>query len=131
MWVMRTLGELEREVMNQLWAADGPLSVREVMASLPNQELAYTTVMTVLERLGRKQLVTRTRSGRAFLYSPAHAREELTSELMNAVLDGAGSDRTAALVHFTEGVSPEEAAAMRAILDRIVARGTSSGKPSA
>lgn len=120
---MRTLGELEREVMNQLWAADTPLSVRAVMASLPNQDLAYTTVMTVLDRLGRKELVTRIRSGRAFLYSPAHAREELTSELMNAALDSAGPDRTAALVHFTERVTPEEAAAMRATLDRIVAKG--------
>lgn len=119
---MRTLGELEREVMNQLWSADAPLSVRAVMAALPNQDLAYTTVMTVLDRLDRKKLVTRSRSGRAFLYSPAHAREELTSELMKAALDSAGPDRTAALVHFAASVTPEEAAAMRATLDRIVAK---------
>lgn len=123
MCVMNTLGELEREVMNQLWTADTPLSVRTVMALLPNQDLAYTTVMTVLDRLGRKNFVTRERSGRAFLYSPVHGRDELTSELMSAVLDRAGPDRTAALVHFTEGVTPEEAAAMRATLDRIVAKG--------
>jgi predicted transcriptional regulator len=122
MGAMRTLGELERDVMNQLWTASVPLSVRMVMGSLPNQDLAYTTVMTVLDRLSRKELVTRTRSGRAFLYSPAHAREELTSELMSAALDSAGVDRTAALVHFTQGVTPEEAVAMRAALDRIVAK---------
>lgn len=119
---MNTLGELEREVMNQLWAADAPLSVRAVMKLLSHRNLAYTTVMTVLDRLGRKELVTRIRSGRAFLYSPAHGRDELTSELMNAALNSAGPDRTAALVHFAASVTPEEAAAMRATLDRIVAK---------
>ncbi len=119
---MRTLGELERQVMDRLWDAGKPMSVRDVLALLDNQDLAYTTVMTVLDRLGRKNLVTRTRDGRAFLYSPANAREELTSELMNAALDSAGRDRTAALVHFTENVSPEEAAAMRAALERIEAK---------
>ena len=122
MYPMRPLGDLERQVMDRLWDADRPMSVRDVLALLDNQDLAYTTVMTVLDRLGRKQLVTRVRDGRAFLYSPANAREELTSELMNAALDGAGRDRTAALVHFTENVSPEEAAAMRAVLMRIEAK---------
>lgn len=123
---MRTLGDLEREVMDRLWDAAGPLSVRDVLELLDNQDLAYTTVMTVLDRLGRKELVTRSRHGRAFHYSPTYAREELTSELMNAALDSAGPDRTAALVHFAEGVSPDEAVAMRAALERIAAKGTAS-----
>jgi len=119
---VRPLGDLEREVMNRLWDADGPLSVRDVLELMDSHDLAYTTVMTVLDRLSRKDLVTRTRQGRAFLYSPAHGRDALTSELMNAALDSAGADRTAALVHFTENVSPQEAAAMREALERIAAK---------
>lgn len=119
---MRQLGDLERDVMNQLWDASGPLSVREVLESIDSQDLAYTTVMTVLDRLRRKDLLRRTRQGRAFLYSPTHGRDELTSELMNNALNSAGQDRTAALVHFTESVSPQEAAAMRNALERIAAK---------
>lgn len=119
---MRRLGDLERDVMNQLWDADGPLSVRDVLELIDSHDLAYTTVMTVLDRLRRKDLLTRTRQGRAFLYSPTHGRDALTSELMNNALNSAGQDRTAALVHFTESVSPQEAAAMREALERITTK---------
>ena len=93
---MRSPGDLEREVMNQLWDADVPLSVRDVLGLIDSHGLAYTTVMTVLDRLRRKDLVKRIRQGRAFLYSPTHGRDALTSELMNTALDSAGKDRTAA-----------------------------------
>ena len=119
---MRSPGDLEREVMNRLWDADVPLSVRDVLGLIDAHGLAYTTVMTVLDRLRRKDLVKRIRQGRAFLYSPTHGRDALTSELMNTALDSAGKDRTAALVHFTESVSAQEAAAMREALERIAAR---------
>lgn len=106
--------------MELLWAAAEPLSVRQVHEQLSTQRrLAYTTVMTVLDRLARKEMVLRTRRGRAYLYAPAHGRDELTAELLNEVLDGAGGDRTSALVHFAETVSPEEAEALRAALARI------------
>lgn len=108
--------------MERLWTAAGPLSVREVHEQLSaHRALAYTTVMTVLDRLSRKDLVRRTRRGRAYLYTPSHGREELTAELLNEVLDGSGGDRTAALVHFAETVSTEEADALRAALARIEA----------
>lgn len=106
--------------MELLWAATEPLSVREVHEQLgERRRLAYTTVMTVLDRLSRKEMALRTRRGRAYLYAPAHGRDELTAELLNEVLDGAGGDRTAALVHFAETVSPEEAAALRTALARL------------
>ncbi|UER55461.1 hypothetical protein HJG43_13970 [Kineosporiaceae bacterium SCSIO 59966] len=44
------LGPLEREIMSCLWAAQGPLTVREVHAELSeHRQVAYTTVMTVLQ----------------------------------------------------------------------------------
>src|SRR5690625_1243054 len=114
------LGEIEREGMERLWAADEPLSVRDVYEQLSEQRhLAYTTVMTVLDRLSRKEMAVRTQRGRAYLYSPASSRNELTTNLLNEVLDDAGGDRTSALVHFAETVSADEADAIRAALTRI------------
>lgn len=105
--------------MDCLWRSSGPLSVREVQEGLPDRDLAYTTVMTVLDRLGRKQLVARVRDGRAYRYTAVHGPEVLAAELMRDALDSAGEARAAALVQFTEGMSPEEASALRAALERI------------
>jgi predicted transcriptional regulator len=119
---MPHLGELERSVMNVLWDAPEPRTVREVMDSLGERDLAYTTVMTVLDRLGAKDMVRRERDGRAFRYAPALSRDAATAELLHAALDQAGTDRTAALVHFAQTVDPAEAEALRAALDEIVSR---------
>ena len=60
------LGELERAVMDHLWDAATPQTVRQVHEALATRrELAYTTVMTVLDRLAKKHRVTRTMAGRA------------------------------------------------------------------
>jgi predicted transcriptional regulator len=108
--------------MNVLWDAPAPLTVREVLDALNERDLAYTTIMTVLDRLGTKEMVRRERDGRAFHYAPALTRDEATSELLHAALDEAGTDRTAALVHFARTVDPDEAKALRAALDEIVSR---------
>lgn len=119
---MPRLGELERSVMNVLWDASAPLTVRDVLDSLGERDLAYTTVMTVLDRLGAKEMVRRERDGRAFRYAPSLTRDAATSELLHAALDEAGADRNAALVHFARSVDPAEAEVLRAALDQIVAR---------
>ncbi|CAN5258984.1 MAG: BlaI/MecI/CopY family transcriptional regulator [Nocardioidaceae bacterium] len=114
------LGDLERDVMDRLWGAAEPRSVRDVHAELSaERELAYTTIMTVLDRLTRKQLVSRTREGRAYLYSAVNSRAELTAEMMHDALSVDGLDRTAALVHFADRVTPEEAAALARALERV------------
>ncbi|WP_311211100.1 MULTISPECIES: BlaI/MecI/CopY family transcriptional regulator [unclassified Aeromicrobium] len=117
----RSLGSLERSVMDVLWGATSPLTVREVQDGLEasgTHDLAYTTVMTVLDRLGTKEMVSRERDGRAFRYTAALSREAATTEALNATLDSSG-DRTAALLHFARTVDPAEAAALRAALDEI------------
>lgn len=119
---MPRLGELERSVMNVLWDAPVPLTVRDVLDGLGERDLAYTTVMTVLDRLGTKEMVRRERDGRAFRYAPALTRDAATSELLHAALDEAGTDRSSALVHFARSVDPAEAKILRAALDEIVAR---------
>lgn len=108
--------------MNILWDASAPLTVRGVIDELGARDPAYTTVMTVLDRLGAKKMVRRERDGRAFRYAPALSRDAATSELLHAALDQAGTDRTAALVHFARTVDPAEAQALRAALDEIESR---------
>ena len=74
------LGDLEREVMRQLWAATGPMTVRQVHEALSRRrDLAYTTVMTVLDRLTKKGVVTREKADRAYLYAATQTREEATA----------------------------------------------------
>lgn len=94
------LGPLEAEVMDLLWRAEGPVPVREVAAALNARRdgpLAYTTVMTVMSRLAGKGLLRRSRSGRAYVYSPAAAD---TAEVAVAgVLDRFGD---AALARFVQ-----------------------------
>jgi predicted transcriptional regulator len=113
------LGDLERAVMDHLWGADQPQTVRQVHQALcTNRDLAYTTVMTVLQRLARKNLVAQIRDDRAHRYAPTHGREELVAGLMVDALSQAASsgDRESALVHFVERVGAGEADALRRAL---------------
>ena len=119
------LGDLERAVMDHLWGADQPQTVRQVHQSLCTQrDLAYTTVMTVLQRLARKDLVVQIRDDRAHRYAPTHGRDELVAGLMvDALAQAADSDdRQAALVHFVERVGADEADALRRALADLEAK---------
>jgi len=109
--------------MEELWSSGTPRSVRDVHAALTRErDLAYTTVMTVLDRLAKKGLVNRESSGRAYLYSAVQTREEMVAEVMHEALEGTQQDRTAALVAFVGRVTPEEAATMREALAKLEAR---------
>jgi predicted transcriptional regulator len=109
--------------MEELWDSATPRSVREVHAVLTkDRDLAYTTVMTVLDRLAKKGLVDRESSGRAYLYSAVQTRDEMTAEVMHEALDGSDEDRTAALVAFVGRVTPDEAATMREALAKLEAK---------
>ena len=79
-------GALEREVMAILWA-EGNLAVRDVQARLL-RPAAYTTVMTTLDRLFKKGVLSREQSGRAFLYSATVTREELQASIASRVITG-------------------------------------------
>lgn len=113
----RGIGELEAAVMDVLWNRTEPASVRDVLAALGDESLAYTTVMTVLDRLARKGTVVRERHGRAWLYRPAATREAHIAQLMREAL-ALAEDRESVLAHFARLVSKDEAAALRQALDR-------------
>jgi predicted transcriptional regulator len=81
-----SLGPLEREVMEVLWAA-GNGCVRDVAQKLA-RPLAYTTVMTTMDRLFKKGLLRRKKFERAFLYAPRLTRAEWESQRAGDVLAG-------------------------------------------
>jgi predicted transcriptional regulator len=121
------MGELEQAVLDVLWdldaagltaSPDGPgVRGRDVHERLAGRNLAYTTVMTVLDRLARKDLVVRQREGRAFRYAPRLSRAAMTAELMHEALEGTSGDREQALVSFVGEASAEDLAALRRALD--------------
>jgi predicted transcriptional regulator len=118
--VLAGSGQLERAVLAVLWDAAGPVSARDVLAALAGRdgaqrELAITTVLTVLDRLRRKGLVRRERSGRAHLYQASVSREEYVADLMVDAL-GQAPDRGAALTRFLGAVSPADADHLRRAL---------------
>jgi predicted transcriptional regulator len=68
------LGSLESEVMDIVWHR-GESSVNDVSSNL-KRPLAYTTVMTTLDRLFKKGILDRRKSERAFIYSARFSRRE-------------------------------------------------------
>ena len=81
----QVLGELELRLMDVLWQAS-PLTVRGVMAHLGRPALAYTTIMTTLDRLYKKGLLARTKDGHAFAYQPAMDRGEYQRRVVAAAV---------------------------------------------
>ncbi|RAY11353.1 BlaI/MecI/CopY family transcriptional regulator [Actinomadura craniellae] len=120
---MKGLGELERTVMEVLWARQDAgieaATARDVSRALAgDRDLAHTTVMTVLDRLAKKNFLQRERDGRAWRYRPVASREGYVAELMLGALNETG-DRDAALAHFVRSVSDGEVEVLRQALDAI------------
>src|SRR2546423_10790134 len=83
--VLPTLGKLEREVMQCVWRR-GEISVRDMHEEFDGR-IAYTTLMTTLDRLYKKNLLARRKDGRAFIYAPRVSAEELERGIAQDVID--------------------------------------------
>lgn len=109
------LGARQAAVMALLWERpDEFVTVREV-ATVLDDDVAYTTVMTVLTRLHGKGFVERRRDGRAWAYRPAVSEREHTARAMTAAFHEA-ADRRGALLQFVEHLTAEEQEELRARL---------------
>ncbi len=103
--------------MGVVWGAEKPVTVRQVVETLAaDHEVAYTTAITVIERLRAKGWLDRERDGRSFLYFATRDESEYTAWLMGQALD-ASTDRSAALLSFTGTLSSAEVDALRAALN--------------
>ncbi|MGO9095021.1 MAG: BlaI/MecI/CopY family transcriptional regulator [Bryobacteraceae bacterium] len=112
---------LELECLKALWTL-GEANVRQVMLALaPRRSLAYTTVMTILDRLARKQAVERRKAGRSFVYSPLLTRETLrrlaVRELVESLFAGSEDELAGYLRQRVPAAQPAATARAAATLD--------------
>ena len=103
------LGKLERQVLEEAWRR-GEVSVRDIYIAF-EERIAYTTLMTTLDRLFRKQILDRRKDGRAFFYSPAVSREEFEHGIREDVIDGL-------LGRGAEGIQPVLACIVETVSER-------------
>lgn len=116
---MKQLGQLEAVVMHRLWEWARPASVREVLDDLQrDRKIAYTTVMTVLDNLYGKGLVSREMDGRAYRYTAAMSRETHAAGLLEDVL-AQSPDRGATLLSFVGQLSEHDQVQLRAALSQL------------
>src|ERR1700723_351941 len=81
------LAPLELDCMNTLWPI-GEGTVREIRDQLaPRRPRAYTTIMTIMDRLARKGIVERRKVGRAYIYSPNLSAEEARAQALGQVVE--------------------------------------------
>jgi predicted transcriptional regulator len=100
------LGEREREVLEVLWSA-GNATVQQVADSLKTA-LAYTTVMTTLDRLYKKGFLQRSKRDRAFVYKPAFSKSDMergrASEMVHRLFSGSSMNQDALLSCLVDAV---------------------------
>ena len=102
---------LELLCLNALWSIqEGNVKdVQQVVAR--KRALAYTTIMTVLDRLVRKGLLARRKVGRAFVYAPQTGRDAMRRTALRELLDGFFDGSEEELVRFL-AAHPESAVAV-------------------
>ncbi|GAY14545.1 BlaI/MecI/CopY family transcriptional regulator [Mycobacterium sp. shizuoka-1] len=115
----RQPGSLEDAIIAALGRA-AAMSVAEVRAELGG-DLAHTTVMTALVRLTDKQLVTRTKQGRAFVYSLAAPADDLPAlrsaiRMRNELHRRKAPERADVLANFVAALEPADEEALRKLL---------------
>jgi predicted transcriptional regulator len=114
----RPTGALETELLAALWASHPePASPAELQEALDGT-VTYSTVTTILSRLGKKGLVERQRRGRGFVYRPLVSEADLAARRMQAQLDRS-QDREATLSRFIGALSGKDERALRRILGRL------------
>jgi predicted transcriptional regulator len=106
------LAPLELECMNTLWPI-GHGTVREIRDLLAaRRPRAYTTIMTIMDRLARKGIVERAKAGRAYIYRPRLSAEDARAQALGQVLENFfGGSKEALLAQLGNGTAVRRAAA--------------------
>ncbi len=119
------LGPLERKVMELIWRRPekmAEVSVRDIQVAFEGR-LAYTTLMTTLDRLHKKGLLDRRKEGRAFFYSPRVSPDEFERGVARDVIDkllGRGSDGVEPILACIIDAVSERDRALLDELDRLI-----------
>jgi predicted transcriptional regulator len=101
-----SLSPLELDIMKSLWRR-GSAPVKDVRDDLrPRRPLAYTTVMTVLDRMFKKGIVARTKRARAHVYSPRYSESEVRAAAVSGLLKSYFDGSQERLKAYLNGVRP-------------------------
>jgi len=114
----RKQGELESAIMGCLWDRPEGLSSNQILALLGDDELAITTVLTVLSRLGNKGLLIKQQeAGRKLLFIATKTRE---AHIASLLLDGVQDSTNPSLVfsHFASLLSSNQLQKLKDVLDK-------------
>ncbi len=115
------LGKLERAVMELSWRR-GEICVRDVHLAF-DRRIAYTTLMTTLQRLHQKGVLDRRKQGRAYYYAPRFSSAEFEQGVARDLIDGLIDDTEAGvepvLACIVDAVSEHDRTALDA-LDRLI-----------
>ncbi len=122
------LGSLEKSVMERAWAR-GQCTVRDLHEDF-SERLAYTTLMTTLDRLHKKGLLAREKNGKAFVYTPALTREDLdrtvVREVIGALVQENGGQRMPILSCFLDAITEEDEQLLATLEEEIKKRRNNS-----
>lgn len=116
----KVLGHREAEIMDTVWDL-GSATVAQVVERLGKKDnVAYTTIMTIMGRLQKKGLLSRKVSGKAYLYTPTVTREEFGASVVRGLLNSLLADFSRpALSYFIKNLSVEDEKALDE-LDKII-----------
>ena len=118
------LGPLEWRVLDALWTRGTPATVRDLQPGFGG--MAYTTLMTTLERLYRKQVLMRTKDGRAFVYAPRESRAAFDSgratQALLAAVERGGPSATPVLSCFVDALGNHDEALLTELETLVRAR---------
>ncbi len=107
----RAIGELEHQLLTAVWQSERGLTPSKALET-PDGSVAYTTVLT---RLWQKDLLRRSRDGKAHRYEAAVSEVDWVASRMRAALDVA-SNHELAMSRFVGSLDTDDAAALRALL---------------
>lgn len=112
------IGSLEAEILAVIWEQD-ETTVREVYETLrKRRQIAYTTVMTVMNNLVKKHLLLQDRSGTAYVYRPAIPGRDVARTVLESVvarlLNGQDNVAVSQLLDLDEELTPEQLEELRA-----------------
>ena len=117
----KVLGHLEQEVMDALWEKGEALG-KDVFSEIKrHRQIAYTTVLTVLERLAKKGLVIKKRENEGYLFSAAYTRQEFSAmvskEVIRGVIDLSVTNTLASFVDILADKDPEELERLSSLIE--------------
>lgn len=118
---IKPLGELEQLVMNIVWS-EGCATVRCVFKQIKaKRDIAYTTIMTTMDRLAKKNILKRSKIGKAYEYTPAFSCEELNTKTSQKIVDqlvqNYGDLAIAQFIDVIDNTSPKKLQELKRRLD--------------